>query len=87
MDFYFFQLLIGFVGLAAPHIARLIIGNDYRKLVPSSALIGALLVLIADTVGGTLFSPVVLPVGIMLSILGGPFFLYLLLNRRSDVHG
>ena len=82
-----FTGLIGFVGLAAPHIARLIIGNDYRKLVPSSALIGALLVLIADTVGGTLFSPVVLPVGIMLSILGGPFFLYLLLNRRSDVHG
>ena len=82
-----FTGLIGFVGLAAPHIARLIIGNDYRKLVPSSALIGALLVLIADTVGGTLFSPVVLPVGIMLSILGGPFFLYLLLNRRSDLHG
>ena len=82
-----FTGLIGFVGLAAPHIARLIIGNDYRKLVPSSALIGGLLVLIADTVGGTLFSPVVLPVGIMLSILGGPFFLYLLLNRRSDVHG
>ena len=82
-----FTGLIGFVGLAAPHIARLMIGNDYRKLVPSSALIGALLVLIADTVGGTLFSPVVLPVGIMLSILGGPFFLYLLLNRRSDVHG
>ncbi len=82
-----FTGLIGFVGLAAPHIARLMIGNDYRKLVPSSALIGALLVLIADTVGGTLFSPVVLPVGIMLSILGGPFFLYLLLKRRSDVHG
>ena len=82
-----FTGLIGFVGLAAPHIARLIIGNDYRKLVPSSALIGALLVLIADTVGGTLFSPVVLPVGIMLSILGGPFFLYILLNRRSDLHG
>ena len=82
-----FTGLIGFVGLAAPHIARLMIGNDYRKLVPSSALIGGLLVLIADTVGGTLFSPVVLPVGIMLSILGGPFFLYLLLNRRSDVHG
>ena len=82
-----FTGLIGFVGLAAPHIARLMVGNDYRKLVPSSALIGALLVLIADTVGGTLFSPVVLPVGIMLSILGGPFFLYLLLKRRSDVHG
>jgi len=81
-----FTGLIGFVGLAAPHIARLIIGNDYRKLVPSSALIGALLVLAADTIGGTLFSPVVLPVGIMLSIIGGPFFLYLLLSKRSGAH-
>jgi len=81
-----FTGLIGFVGLAAPHIARLIVGNDYRRLVPSSALIGALLVLIADTIGGTLFSPVVLPVGIMLSIIGGPFFLYLLLSKRSGAH-
>ena len=82
-----FTGLIGFVGLAAPHIARLIIGNDYRKLVPCSALIGALLVLVADTIGGTIFAPVVLPVGIMLSILGGPFFLYLLLSRRGATHG
>ncbi len=82
-----FTGLIGFVGLAAPHIARLIVGNDYRRLVPSSALIGALLVLVADTIGGTLFSPVVLPVGIMLSIIGGPFFLYLLLSKRSGAHG
>ena len=82
-----FTGLIGFVGLAAPHIARLIIGNDYRKLVPCSALIGALLVLVADTIGGTIFAPVVLPVGIMLSILGGPFFLYLLLSKRGATHG
>ena len=82
-----FTGLIGFVGLAAPHIARLIVGNDYRRLVPSSALIGALLVLVADTIGGTLFAPVVLPVGIMLSIIGGPFFLYLLLSKRSGTHG
>ncbi len=82
-----FTGLIGFVGLAAPHISRLIIGNDYRKLVPCSALIGALLVLVADTIGGTIFAPVVLPVGIMLSILGGPFFLYLLLSKRGATHG
>ena len=82
-----FTGLIGFVGLAAPHIARLIIGNDYRKLVPCSALIGALLVLVADTIGGTIFAPVVLPVGIMLSIIGGPFFLYLLLSKRGATHG
>ncbi len=82
-----FTGLIGFVGLAAPHIARLIIGNDYRKLVPCSALIGALLVLVADTIGGTIFAPVLLPVGRMLSILGGPFFLYLLLSKRGATHG
>jgi iron complex transport system permease protein len=82
-----FTGLIGFVGLAAPHIGRLVIGNDYRKLIPCSALIGALLVLIADTIGRTIVAPIVIPVGVMLSILGGPFFLYLLLARRSERYG
>ena len=82
-----FTGLIGFVGLAAPHIGRLVIGNDYRKLIPCSALIGALLVLIADTIGRTIVAPIVIPVGVMLSILGGPFFLYPLLVRRSERYG
>mgnify|MGYP001197863252 CR=1 FL=1 len=82
-----FTGLIGFVGLAAPHISRLIIGNDYRKLIPCSALFGALLVLIADTIGRTIVAPIVIPVGVMLSILGGPFFLYLLLSKRSGTYG
>mgnify|MGYP001491720507 CR=1 FL=1 len=81
-----FTGLIGFVGLAAPHMSRLIIGNDYRKLIPCSAVFGALLVLFADTLGRTLFAPIVIPVGIMLSIIGGPFFMYLLLRNRGGTH-
>ena len=81
-----FTGLIGFVGLAAPHMSRLLIGNDYRKLIPCSAVFGAFLVVFADTVGRTLFAPIVIPVGIMLSIIGGPFFMYLLLQNRGHAH-
>ena len=78
-----FTGMIGFVGLAAPHMSRLIIGNDYRKLIPCSAIFGALLMLIADTIGRTVIAPVVLPVGLMLSVVGGPLFIYLLLTNRG----
>ncbi|MAR83329.1 MAG: iron ABC transporter permease [Legionellales bacterium] len=78
-----FTGMIGFVGLAAPHMSRLIIGNDYRKLIPCSAIFGALLMLIADTIGRTIIAPVVLPVGLMLSVVGGPLFIYLLLTNRG----
>ena len=78
-----FTGLIGFVGLAAPHMSRLIVGNDYRKLIPCSAIFGSFLMLVADTVGRTLFAPIIIPVGIMLAIIGGPFFMYLLLRERG----
>ena len=81
-----FTGLIGFVGLAAPHMGRLIVGNDYRKLIPCSAIFGSLLMLIADTAGRILFAPIVMPVGIMLSVIGGPFFMYLLLRQRGVGH-
>ncbi len=81
-----FTGLIGFVGLAAPHMGRLVVGNDYRKLIPCSAIFGSLLMLIADTVGRILFAPIVMPVGIMLSVIGGPFFMYLLLRHRGVGH-
>tara|TARA_B100000700_G_C15022057_1_gene846250 strand:+ start:942 stop:1985 length:1044 start_codon:yes stop_codon:yes gene_type:complete len=81
-----FTGLIGFLGLAAPHMSRLIVGNDYRKLIPCSCVFGALLMLFADTVGRTLFAPVVIPVGIMLSVIGGPFFMYLLLKGKGAGH-
>lgn len=81
-----FTGLIGFVGLAAPHMTRLIIGNDYRKLLPCSAVSGAFLVLIADTIGRTIVAPIIIPVGVMLSVIGGPFFMYLLLANKGVSH-
>tara|TARA_Y100001978_G_scaffold65677_1_gene58828 strand:+ start:160 stop:1215 length:1056 start_codon:yes stop_codon:yes gene_type:complete len=78
-----FTGMIGFVGLAAPHMARIVVGNDFRKLIPCSGVFGAFLMLFADTVGRTLFAPIVIPVGVMLSVIGGPFFMYLLLARRG----
>ena len=67
-------------------MGRLIVGNDYRKLIPCSAIFGCLLMLIADTIGRILFAPIVMPVGIMLSVIGGPFFMYLLLRHRGVGH-
>ncbi len=70
--------LITFVGLVVPHIVRMLVGNDYRYLLPISAIGGAFLVTIADTVARSWFDPIELPVGILLAMLGAPFFLYLL---------
>lgn len=70
--------LLGFVGLIVPHSIRLLLGNDYRMLVPGSALCGAALVMLSDTFARTIFSPIEIPVGIVMAVLGVPFFLYLL---------
>jgi iron complex transport system permease protein len=70
--------MLGFVGLIVPHMMRIIIGSDYRYLFPASALFGACLVMGCDTVARTIIQPAELPVGIIMSILGAPFFLYLL---------
>ncbi len=70
--------LLGFVGLIVPHSIRLISGNDYRYLFPSTALLGAALVMFSDTFARTVFSPTEIPVGIVMAVLGVPFFLYLL---------
>jgi iron complex transport system permease protein len=78
-----FTGIIGFVGLVAPHIARLLVGSDHRVLLPFSAAAGAILLLVADTLGRTLFAPVIIPVGIVISVIGAPFFFYLLLARRK----
>lgn len=76
--------LIGFVGLVVPHILRITLGGDYRYLIPASALGGGLLVVVADTVARSAFSPIELPVGILLAFLGGPFFLYMIQRRRDS---
>ncbi|NLK09261.1 MAG: iron ABC transporter permease [Firmicutes bacterium] len=70
--------IIGFVGLVAPQMMRRILGGDHRHLLPASALMGALLLLVSDTLARTLVSPVVLPVGAITSFFGAPLFLYLL---------
>ena len=70
--------LLGFVGLIVPHSVRLIIGNDYKYKYPASALMGAALVMFSDTFARTIMSPTEIPVGIVMAVLGAPFFLYLL---------
>lgn len=78
-----FTGIIGFVCLVAPHITRLLIGSDHRFLLPGAALVGATLLLAADTLGRTAFLPVVIPVGIVISFVGAPFFFFLLMSRRG----
>nr|WP_196771878.1 iron ABC transporter permease [Paenibacillus polymyxa] len=75
--------LIGFVGLVVPHIIRLLIGEDYRFLLPLSIVGGGTLVVLADTVARSWFDPIELPVGILLAVIGAPFFLILLKKRGN----
>ena len=77
-----FTGIIGFVGLVAPHVARLVIGGDHRFLLPCSCVLGAIMVVTANVIGRSIMPPAVLPVGIVMSSIGGPFFLYLLLMKR-----
>lgn len=75
--------IIGFVGLVVPHIVRKLIGGDERYLLPVSAVVGGVLLLVSDTVARTAFAPLVLPVGILTSFLGAPLFIYLVVNGRD----
>jgi iron complex transport system permease protein len=73
--------LVGFLGLIIPHLVRLVIGNDYRFVLPMSALFGAILLVLADTAARTIFDPQELPVGIFTAVLGGPVFIMLVRSR------
>jgi len=75
--------LLGFVGLIVPHMTRLFIGSDYRYLMPATIFTGSFVVVICDTLARTMFAPVEIPVGIIMSALGAPFFLYLL-RRKAE---
>ena len=79
--------IIGFVGLVIPHLIRLTLGPDHRLLIPASALLGAIILIIADTVSRTLLAPAEIPVGIFTSLIGGPFFLWLLIKQYSGRFG
>lgn len=77
-----FAGLLGFVGLVVPHMARALAGERPGKMLPLSALLGGILVILADLLGRTLFAPSELPVGILMSLIGAPYFLFLLIRRR-----
>ncbi len=82
-----FSGLLGFVGLLGPHIARRFVNENHRRLIPVSALIGGILVTVCDLIGRLIFAPYEMPVGIILSFIGGPFFIMLiLLQRKSRVY-
>jgi iron complex transport system permease protein len=76
---------IGFVGLMVPHICRMLVGHDHRTLTPAVFLFGGVFLVVCDTLARTLAAPTELPVGIVTALLGGPFFLWLLLGRSSEV--
>ena len=79
--------IIGFVGLIAPHIARLLFGPAHKRLIPASAVIGAILLVISDNLARTLLGTRELPIGVLTALLGAPFFLYLLKSRQSSLGG
>lgn len=74
--------LIAFVGLLVPHIARLLIGSDHRALIPFSMLSGALLILTADTLGRTVLAPAEIPASVIMTVIGGPFLIFMLRKKE-----
>ncbi len=73
---------VGFIGIIVPHLVRLIVGADHRVVLPASALFGAAFLVLCDVVSRTVMAPLELPVGIITALIGGPFFLWLLVRRR-----
>lgn len=76
---------IGFVGMVCPHICRMFVGDNHRRLAPASILFGGGFLVICDTIGRCLIAPVEIPTGIITALLGGPFFLWLLFSRRENI--
>jgi iron complex transport system permease protein len=72
---------VAFVGLVVPHTVRLVVGSDHRLVLPASALFGATFLIGCDLIARTMFAPIELPVGIVTAVIGGPFFLWLLVRR------
>lgn len=74
---------IGFVGLMAPHMARRLVGSSFGVLLPASAFIGGMLVMVADLIGRTVFTPLEVPAGVFTAAIGAPYFIYLLFRSKS----
>lgn len=79
--------MISFVGLVVPHISRMLVGSEYKVMLPTSILMGSLTLLVADTIGRTIVPGMEIPVGIVMSVCGGPFFLYMLRKRGKYNEG
>jgi len=78
--------LVGFVGLVVPHAVRLVAGPDHRQLIPLSALAGAAFLVLTDTLARVIVAPAMLPVGVVTAMVGGPFFLILLVRYTKNLH-
>lgn len=74
--------IIGFVGLVSPHIMRMIVGPNHKRLLPTAAMFGGILLVTSDVLSRTLVAPVEIPIGIMTSLFGAPFFAYLLIRKK-----
>ncbi len=74
---------IGFIGLVMPHMARMLIGPDHRKLIPFAAILGGIFLMVSDMLARSLMPPLEIPVGIITAIAGGPYFIYLLRKNKS----
>jgi len=75
---------IGFVGLVVPHLTRMLVGTEHRRVLPASALVGAIFLVWADTLARTAFAPTELPVGVVTSLVGGPFFVWMLWRKGLE---
>jgi iron complex transport system permease protein len=75
--------MIGFVGLIAPHLGRELVGTNHQGLIPTSALLGGVIVVVADFLGRSLFAPIEIPCGVVTAAVGAPYFLYLLIRNRQ----
>ena len=73
---------IGFIGIIVPHLVRLLVGADHRVVLPASTFLGAAFLVICDIIARTAIAPMELPVGVITALLGGPFFLWLLMRKR-----
>ena len=73
---------IGFIGIVVPHLVRLLVGADHRVVLPAAACFGAAFLVACDVVARTALAPIELPVGVVTAVIGGPFFLWLLVTRR-----
>jgi iron complex transport system permease protein len=78
---------IGFVGMMAPHICRLLVGPNHRVLLPATVLFGGSFLVVCDTLARTLIAPAEIPVGVLTALLGGPFFIWLLLTSTFGADG